>query len=299
MKRLMVLMLGLFLVFGLFACGSSSDSVATETTTITGSVSGTTVIAVDDNGDIIALDNTAGRTCDLDSNNDGTNDAFSFNLTKVPINTTVRVYLVTGDGVFPMYFDDNGSTANVISLSSDTNLDLGYVEVSTDTETKFATPGNNPLKNSNVNSGGLDDEEIILSGATIDDYDGTWEGTISVTEGNPGDPDYGPKDMRIEMELSVSGGSLGGTFDDIDHGVTFTLTEAKEKQGYFTFDLPNAQADNSDCDDWNMSFTAILDESLSEMDLNGSGVVCGDGVGQAGTFKGTVFKDYIIIVNVL
>ena len=283
MKRLMVLMLGLFLVFVLFACGSSSDSVATETTTITGSVSGTTVIAVDDNGDIIALDNTAGRTCDLDSNNDGTNDAFSFNLTKVPINTTVRVYLVTGDGVFPMYFDDNGSTANVISLSSDTNLDLGYVEVNTDSE--VARPYNNPLDNSNVYSGGLV-EEIILSGAKIDDYDGTWEGTISVAEGNPGDQEYELGDMQIRMELSVSGGSLRGTFYDIDYGVTFTLTDAKEKQGYFTFDLPNAQTDNEDCDDWDMSFTAILDNSLSEMDLNGSGVVCGDGGGKAGTFKG-------------
>jgi hypothetical protein len=37
------------------------------------------------------------------------------------------ICLVTDDGVFPMYFEDDGTDANVFSLSSGTDIRLGHV----------------------------------------------------------------------------------------------------------------------------------------------------------------------------
>ncbi|MBI5058093.1 MAG: hypothetical protein HZB61_15895 [Nitrospirae bacterium] len=162
MKRSKQLSKGLFfilfacsLILGLGACGGgggggSSDGGGpvsqTATGTISGTVSGTTVIAVNDNGDIVASDDTMGKTPDA-------NGKYSFTLTGIPAGVSVRVYLITGGGAFPMYFDSNNDGApdtNVFSLSSTVNINLGFVDVHVEGQDGKAIPENDPTDTSGV-----------------------------------------------------------------------------------------------------------------------------------------------------
>ena len=132
---------------------------------ISGSVSGTTVIAVDDRGDVIASDDTAGRPPDLDRDGDGIPESYSFTLVGIPAEANFRIYLVTGAGVFPMYFDSDGDgvpEANVLSLTSVTDIFLGYV----DTSSGVAVPTNNPLDQGCISGG----ENTDMSGVFIDAF---------------------------------------------------------------------------------------------------------------------------------
>ena len=108
------------------ACGGGSGGGINSppppgTGTISGSVSGTIIIAVNSNGDIVATDDTAGRTRDVDTDGNGSLDAFSFTLNSLPLSEDIRVFLVTLGRIVPMYFDSNNdgmSDSNVFTLSS-------------------------------------------------------------------------------------------------------------------------------------------------------------------------------------
>jgi len=70
------LLIGIIALFVLYNCGGDgggNDSNITESTgTISGSVSGTTILALDDDGLIVASDNTKRRLPDMDIDFDGT-----------------------------------------------------------------------------------------------------------------------------------------------------------------------------------------------------------------------------------
>jgi hypothetical protein len=137
--------------------GGDSSIAATPTTTISGAVAGTTIIAVDSSGDIVATADTAGRTRDVDTDSDGIFDAFSFNLTGIPLAEDIRIYLVSGGGIYPMYFDtdnDGVSDSNVFALTADTGgaIALGFINV-TD-EIGRAIPSINPAETDGVSGSG-------------------------------------------------------------------------------------------------------------------------------------------------
>jgi hypothetical protein len=113
------------------------------TGTIGGTVSGTTVIAVDADGAILTSDDTAGRT----ANPAG---AFAFSLASLPLHEDIRVFLISRGAIYPMFFDSNGdgsNDANVFSLDAQTTLDLGFVDTSSPNEHGKAIPTNDPSEN--------------------------------------------------------------------------------------------------------------------------------------------------------
>jgi len=151
LKVLGYICLSVMLVFSLMSIvgcgGGGGDGGVTpqETGTINGSVSGTTIIAVVDN-EIVASDDTTGKTPDVNGN-------FSFTLTGIPVGENVGIYLIEG-GIFPLYFDSDGDPdTNVFILSSTSTIDLGFVDIDLEGQYGKAIPENNPLDNPNVTSG--------------------------------------------------------------------------------------------------------------------------------------------------
>lgn len=126
---------------------------APTTATINGTVAGTIIVAVDENGDILASDDTAGRAPNGNGN-------YAFSLTQLPIDTGIRVYFITSDGVYPMYFDSDdipSPDSNVLILSSVVEIDLGFVNVVD--ENGLAIPTNNPAIQEQVVAG--DENEVM------------------------------------------------------------------------------------------------------------------------------------------
>ena len=155
------------MLIALAACGGGGgdDSSATvpvnpppsgDTAKVSGSVAGTTIIALNSSGDIVAIDDNAEKDSDIDSDGDGTLDAFSFALTGIPLTQDIRVFLVIGSGIYPMYFDTNNdgvSDSNVFALASgSTGLALGFIDVNG--ESGRGIPSNNPVDDNDVTSKG-------------------------------------------------------------------------------------------------------------------------------------------------
>jgi len=148
----------------LSACGGSGGgdsgvAPATPSATISGAVAGTTIIAIDSQDNIVASDDTADRTAfDVDTDGDGFADAFSFTLTGLPLSENIRIFLITGGAIYPMYFDTTGdgvSDSNVFALNADasTTLALGFVDVAVLGEEGRAIPAINPVNDPNVVAG--------------------------------------------------------------------------------------------------------------------------------------------------
>jgi hypothetical protein len=141
-----ILMLGFIIsIFVLItACGGGGgggDSSEGNNATIIGTVSGTVVVAIDENN------NEASRVTAT-----GAGSPKGFTLT-VPVGGNYRFYLIENEGtanekVFFLYQD----TTNVFNISSAVTIDLGFV----DTSSGVAVPANNPLDVSGVTSGGQD-----------------------------------------------------------------------------------------------------------------------------------------------
>lgn len=108
--------------------------------TFTGTVSGTLVLAVDENGMIAAQDETSGKTPDTDGH-------YPFSLT-VPDGHEYTIYFVmTADfRIVPLY----SGTTNIFSVTGGGTIDLGYV----DTTQPEATAQNDPLTSAGVTSEG-------------------------------------------------------------------------------------------------------------------------------------------------
>ena len=148
----------LSLVFG--GCGGSGGgdggggggAEPAATGEITGVVSGTRVVAMV-NDEIVASDDTSERMPDVDKDGDGINESFSFTLTGIPIDSDVGIYLVENGGIYPLYFDSDSDgipDTNVFSLSSDTVVNLGFVDTNIEGQDGRAIPENNPADNPSV-----------------------------------------------------------------------------------------------------------------------------------------------------
>nr|NIO16907.1 hypothetical protein [Deltaproteobacteria bacterium]NIS77620.1 hypothetical protein [Deltaproteobacteria bacterium] len=87
---------------------------------IIGTVAGTTVVAVNQAGEIVGSDDTEEKTPDLQGN-------FSFALTNIPVGQELRLFLLTNGGIFPLYFGQ--PQTNVFILDSDIEVDLGFVAI--------------------------------------------------------------------------------------------------------------------------------------------------------------------------
>jgi hypothetical protein len=141
--------------------GSNSDPTdppLAEKGSISGSVAGTTIIAVNESGDILAIADTAGRERDVDSDGNGTLDAYSFVLNEIPLSEEIRVFLVTEGGIYSMYFDtdnDGVPDSNVFTVESgSTNqIVLDFIEI--DVELGRAIPQLSPTDGSTVTGAGV------------------------------------------------------------------------------------------------------------------------------------------------
>ena len=137
-----------FLAIILWTCGGGGGGGGTTsgpTGTITGSVSGTTVIAVNESGTIVASDDTTGKTPDANGN-------FPFTLTGIPVGDKVCVFLLTNGGMYPLYYDSDGDSipdTNVFSLASAVDVDLGFVGIGQEGR---AIPENDPTDTADVSA---------------------------------------------------------------------------------------------------------------------------------------------------
>jgi hypothetical protein len=148
------------LFFGFMGCsggggdggGGGGGAEPAATGEISGVVSGTRVVAMV-NDEIVASDDTSERMPDVDKDGDGINESFSFTLTGIPIDSDVGIYLVENGGIYPLYFDSDGDgipDTNVFSLSSDTVVNLGFVDTNIEGQDGRAIPENNPADNPSV-----------------------------------------------------------------------------------------------------------------------------------------------------
>jgi len=286
------LLIGIIALFVLYNCGGDgggNDSNITESTgTISGSVSGTTILALDDDGLIVASDNTKRRLPDMDLDVDGINESYSFTIYDVPVGENIRIYLVESEGVSPMYFDEKGNPVNVFSLSSASDINLGFV----DSNDGIAIPEYNPTHAPNIDPEGADKELKPISQVVPGNFAGTWNGDVFYIVGT----ETGTADITIT--LSKSGGSLVGTFHFYEK--TYEGTEERIEDwtvnvagtvslsGALSFPLPKPYdlENNPDCDTWNISLTAILPEP-STMDIDFDGTVCS---GRYGNFSDFIYK---------
>ena len=114
-----------------------------------GVVEGTIILAVV-NDEIVASEDTSGRTPDVDTDGDDINESFSFTLTGIPLDSDVRIFIVEKGEIFPLYFDSNGDGAtdtNALSLSCLTSVNLGIVDTDVKEEDGRGIPENNPIDN--------------------------------------------------------------------------------------------------------------------------------------------------------
>lgn len=133
-----------FLTLGvlLAACPQSTGSGGTTPTaqtgaSMSGTVSGTRIVAVNSSDQIVAEDDTAGRT-------PNTQGRFSWQLQNLPTGTNLRIFFLTGGNVYPMYFGNPSS--NVFAINGPGTIVLGHVttagnQATPETPPSGVTPG--------------------------------------------------------------------------------------------------------------------------------------------------------------
>jgi glucose/arabinose dehydrogenase len=125
------------LAFFLSACTNSGSGEGGTTPTaqtgvsISGTVSGTRIIAVDESDQILAEDDTAGRTPNAQSQ-------LSWSLGNLPVGRNIRLFFITGGNVYPMYFGNPSS--NVFAVNTVGAIDLGHVTTAGDQATPQIPP---------------------------------------------------------------------------------------------------------------------------------------------------------------
>jgi glucose/arabinose dehydrogenase len=112
------------LVLFLSACtdsgsgGGGTTPTAQTGASISGTVSGTRIVAVNTSDQIVAEDDTAGRT----PNGQG---QFAWSLGDLPVGTDIRLFFITGGNVYPMFFGNPSS--NVFAVNAPGSITLGHV----------------------------------------------------------------------------------------------------------------------------------------------------------------------------
>jgi aldose sugar dehydrogenase len=125
------------LAFFLSACtdsgsgGGGTTSTAQTGVSISGTVSGTRIVAVDESDQIITEDDTAGRAPNAQGQ-------FTWSLGNLPVGKNLRLFFITGGNVYPMYFGNPSS--NVFSVNGPGSIDLGHVTTSANQATPQIPP---------------------------------------------------------------------------------------------------------------------------------------------------------------
>jgi hypothetical protein len=179
--------------------------------TITGTVAGTIVVAMDAN------DNEVNRQT-------ATGSPKTFTLT-IPTGNGYRFFLIENEGtaserIYPLYY----GTDNVFDISSGVTIDLGYVNISSG----VAVPENNPVNMNGVSSssGNASAPASLADNAfTTADLQGTWKIhalTKGVSIGNGIGWTYGTLDLDNSGNYTLSTASSGEQFADTsgDNGFT-------------------------------------------------------------------------------
>jgi len=116
------------LAFFFSACtnGGGSEGGGTTPTaqtgiSISGTVSGTRIVAINESDQILDDDDTAGRT----PNSLG---QFTWSLDNLPVRNNIRLFFITGGNIYPMYFGNPSS--NVFAVNGPGAIDLGHVTTS-------------------------------------------------------------------------------------------------------------------------------------------------------------------------
>jgi len=125
------------LAFLLSACtnggseGGGTTPTAQTGVSISGTVSGTRIVAVDESDQILAEDDTAGRTPNAQGQ-------FTWALGNLPVGSDIRLFFITGGNVYPMYFGNPSS--NVFAVNTVGAIDLGHVTTAGDQATPQIPP---------------------------------------------------------------------------------------------------------------------------------------------------------------
>jgi glucose/arabinose dehydrogenase len=97
--------------------GGAAPSAQTGAS-ISGTVAGTRIVAVNSSEQILAQDDTSGRTPNAQGQ-------FAWSLHNLPIGMNLRLFFITGGNVYPLYFG-NPST-NVFAVTQAGSINLGHV----------------------------------------------------------------------------------------------------------------------------------------------------------------------------
>ncbi|TKB65640.1 MAG: PQQ-dependent sugar dehydrogenase [Nitrospira sp.] len=111
--------------------GGGTTPTAQTGISISGTVSGTRIVAVNSSDQIIAEDDTAGGTPNAQGQ-------FAWSLDNLPVGTDIRLFFITGGNVYPMFFGNPSS--NVFAVNAPSSITLGHVT----TAGTQATPQNPP-----------------------------------------------------------------------------------------------------------------------------------------------------------
>ncbi len=101
--------------------GGGTTPTAQTGATMSGTVSGTRIVAVNSSDQIVVEDDTTGRTPNAQGQ-------FTWSLSNLPIGTNIRVFFITGGNVYPMYFGTPSS--NVFAVNAAGSINLGHVTTS-------------------------------------------------------------------------------------------------------------------------------------------------------------------------
>jgi hypothetical protein len=199
-----IIFLGIMSIVSCGGGGGHSDNNnnnGTTNATITGTVAGTTVVAMDAN------DNEIDRQA-------ATGSPKTFTLT-VPTGDGYRFFLIENEGtanerIYPLYYGMD----NVFDISSGVTIDLGYVNISSG----VAVPENNPVNMNGVSSSsGNASVPASLAGNafTTADLQGTWK-IHALTKG------------------ASIGNGIGWTYGtlDLDNSGNYTLSTASSDEQY-------------------------------------------------------------------
>ena len=104
----------------LSACTESGDGAnpiaVANTVTVSGTVGGTRIVAMNDNDQIVVEDDTAGRS-------PSTPGRFPFTLASLPVGSNLRLFFISNGTLFPFYL---GGT-NVFTFNGVVPVDFGFV----------------------------------------------------------------------------------------------------------------------------------------------------------------------------
>jgi glucose/arabinose dehydrogenase len=98
--------------------GGGTTPTAQTAVSISGTVSGTRIVAVNTSDQIVAEDDTAGRTPNAQGQ-------FAWSLDNLPVGTNIRLFFITGGNVYPMYF--GVPSTNVFAVNAAGTIGLGHV----------------------------------------------------------------------------------------------------------------------------------------------------------------------------